>query len=128
MKNLINISAKALGLAAILIGSTTLVANAQSGKRAGASIISKDVHRVANKRAYNDKTAAPHVVVKSDASAWVQAKDVQRQNMAKPENTNQVISTGTPQWVISKPVRRVEIGPEDRDQPVTTKTDSIALD
>jgi hypothetical protein len=128
MKNLINISVKALGLAAILIGCSTLLASAQSGKRAAGNIISKDVHRVANKRAYNDKTAAPHVVVKSNGSAWVQAKDVQRQNIAKPENTNQVSSTGTPSWVISKPVQRKEIGPSDSEQPATIKTDSRVLD
>ena len=127
MKNTINISVKSLGLAAILIGCSAILANAQTGKRAASNVISKDVHRVANKRAYNDETAAPHVVVISDGSAWVQAqsKGVQSKNRTKAEGANEVASTGTPQWVVSKPVQRKETESSELEQPAPKKTDSI---
>ena len=105
MKTKSKITFKALIVAMTFVFGT-LGATAQSTARNAGLIISKDVHRVANKKLYQENSHQKELKTKSVGSTWVQSKAVHRRFHETPRRVNNIESKGTPSWVNAKPVHR----------------------
>jgi hypothetical protein len=100
-------SMKLGGLLGLFLFGTLTVANAQSN-RENPIWISKDVQKVANKKALqNEDFRRTNIEAESVSPTWIITKGVKRTGSDEVAKGN-VRSEGTPDFVISKGVKRVE--------------------
>ncbi|MDH4090794.1 MAG: hypothetical protein OEV74_17155 [Cyclobacteriaceae bacterium] len=69
---------------------------------------SKDVQRIANKRLFTDaRLRQSHIKAKSIAPTWMISKRVGQPARKEKLAENNLKSSGTPSWIISKGVQRL---------------------
>ncbi|MBL0743168.1 hypothetical protein [Chryseolinea lacunae] len=105
MKKCMNVWMKTIAMMGLVMMSVSF-ANAQTGNDP-AWPISKDVQRVANKKALNDPNLGKsHIRAKSTDAGWVVSKGVHRGSGTAMAKGN-VASKGYPAWAISKGVQQI---------------------
>ncbi len=109
MKNFTEGISKTTVLLIFFVIASAIVANAQTNKDLPpAWTTSKDVQRIANKRLFTDaRLRQSHIKAKSIAPTWMISKRVGKPARKEKLAENNLKSSGTPSWIISKGVQRM---------------------
>ena len=95
-------------LAAFSLMGFAIMANGQSVEQPAWSV-SKDVQKVANKQLFEDESLkASHINAVVMSPTWNVSKGVHQIGKSSDVGKGNVVSTGVPDWVISKGVQRIQ--------------------
>ena len=85
-----------------------VMANGQSTDQPAWSV-SKDVQKIANKQLFEDESLkASHINAVVVSSTWNISKGVHQIGQSSEVGNSNIVSTGVPDWVVSKGVQRVQ--------------------